>query len=413
MRTPWRPLSGWGGVRLRVMALVAAGLALGAFVAIGTGSAVPRGEPPQLYVEAPERGLVGRPLDVFVSVDRPVTVRMRYAETVVEEVTQDLRVSLLAEAGTWPLEIEAEDASGRVGRVERQVEGVWAPEPTLEAAPTLTVGDALAVHLTWPQRATSGPTAADTAHVVEAFIELDGERLPAYDGGQRLDALVALPLRASPGERSLRAVLIDEFGEEHEVYASVLVEANPNPVQELRVAARTLAVVTPEGRELEAATLARAFDAVGPEPRWAKPFLLPLEGRHTSAFGLPRRYAPGGAVSYHLGTDIAAPTGTPILATNEGVVLVAGMYPIKGGLVVLDHGFGVTSLYFHQSALAVAVGDVVEHGEVIGYVGSTGLSTGPHLHWEMRVDGEPTAPLAWVDRRWPGGPLVPTAEVAE
>ena len=409
MPAPGRPVLGLSVARLRVMALVAAGLALGAFVAIGTGASVPRGEPPQLYVEAPERGLAGRPLDVFISVDTPATVRVRYADTLVEEITQDLRVSLLAEAGTWPLEIEAEDARGRVGRVERWVEAAWAPEPRLEAAAALTVGDALAVHLTWPQRATSEPT----ARVLDAFVELDGERLPARLGEHRLDALVALPLRAAPGERSLRAVLIDEFGEEHEVRASVLVEANPNPVQELRVAASTLALVTPEGRELEAATLARAFDAVGPEPRWAKPFLLPLEGRHTSAFGLPRRYAPGGAVSYHLGTDIAAPTGTPILATNDGVVLVAGMYPIKGGLVVLDHGFGVTSLYFHQSSLAVAVGDVVERGQTIGYVGSTGLSTGPHLHWEMRVDGEPTAPLAWIDRRWPGGPLDTTAEVGE
>ncbi len=409
MRTPWRALLGPSGAPLRVMVLVATGLALGAFVAIGMGSAVPRGEPPQLYVEAPERGLVGRPLDVFVSVDTPATVRVRYAETLVEEVTQDLRVSLLAEAGTWLLEIEAEDARGRVGRLERLVSGLWPPEPRLQVAERLTVGDALAVHLTWAHENASEPA----ARVLEAFVELDGERLPAFHGEQRLDALAALPLRASPGERSLRAVLIDELGERHEFRASVLVEANPNPVQELRVAASTLALVTPEGRALEAATLARAFDAVGPEPRWAKPFLLPLEGRHTSAFGLPRRYAPGGAVSYHLGTDIAAPTGTPILATNEGVVLVAGMYPIKGGLVVLDHGFGVTSLYFHQSALAVAVGDVVERGQVIGYVGSTGLSTGPHLHWEMRVDGEPTAPLAWVDRRWPGGPLVTTSEVGE
>ena len=77
---------------------------------------------------------------------------------------------------------------------------------------------------------------------------------------------------------------------------------------------------------------------------------------------------------------------------------VAGFYPIKGGLVVLDHGGGVFSLYFHQSEILVEAGQRVRRGEVVGEVGSTGLSTGPHLHWEMRVAEEPTNPLEWVGK---------------
>jgi murein DD-endopeptidase MepM/ murein hydrolase activator NlpD len=181
----------------------------------------------------------------------------------------------------------------------------------------------------------------------------------------------------------------------------IAVRSNPRPIDELNVPAGTLALVTPAARDEEAAVLAAALAAVPPEPRWAEPFLLPVEGRDTSGFGDPRRYAPGGNVSYHLGADIAAPTGTPILATNDGIVRVAGFYPIKGGWVVLDHGQGVTSHHFHLSRVAVGVGDVVVRGEVIGDVGSTGLSTGPHLHWEMRVDGVPTDPMAWVGQRYP------------
>ena len=381
--------------------LVVVGAVLSVVVGVVLGSAAPPGEPPRIFVEAPDTAVAGRPLDVLVSVDVPATVRVRYADTRIEEITQDLRVSLLAEAGTWSLEIEAEDAAGRVAREDRSVSAAWPPAPRLTLADTLTVGDALTLRLAWH----GDPARVPMLPVSDAFLELDGERLEGLFHDDALTVLVPVALQSAPGPRAVRGVVIDSHGGAHEVHGVVAIQANPHPVQELSVAASTLAVVTPAGRELEAETLERAFAAVGPEPRWARTFLLPLEGRATSAFGLPRRYAPGGPVSFHLGTDIAAPTGTAIHATNDGVVRVAGMYPIKGGLVVLDHGFGVTSLYFHQSALAVAEGDVVERGQVIGFVGSTGLSTGPHLHWEMRVDGVPTAPLAWVDRRWPGGPL--------
>ena len=393
----------------RVLPLLVAGVVLSVLVGVVIGSALPAGDPPRLFVEVSEQPVAGGPLDVFISVDVPATVRLRYAETEIEEIAQDLRVSLLAEAGAWPLAIEAEDAAGRIGRDERIVRAAWPPEPRLEAVTAVTVGDPLTLHLQWHPDPDREPRLA----VTEAFVEMAGERLSTLRRRDELIALVALPLQAEPGERSVRGVVVDELGSLHEVHASVRVDANPNPVQELNVAASTLALVTPEGRALEARTLDEAFALVGPEPRWEQPFVMPVEGRHTSAFGLPRRYARGGSVSYHLGTDIAAPTGTPIHATNAGVVRVAGMYPIKGGLVVIDHGFGVTSLYFHQSALAVEVGQPVERAQVIGYVGSTGLSTGPHLHWEMRVDGVPTAPLAWVDRSWPGGPLVPETEVSD
>lgn len=405
MSTPRRAV-GWRSRRRVLVGVVVLVVAAALVVGAGLGSSAAPGEPPRIFVEAPERAVAGAPLDVFVSVDVPAVVRVRYADTEVEEVAQDLRLSLLAEAGTWTLEVEAEDGAGRVARDERSVSAAWPPAPRLDAVDTVGVGEALTLRLSWRDDPTRVPMLA----VEEAFLELDGRRLDALAvEGERI-ALVSVPLQDASGVRSVRGVVVDAFGEAHEVLGAITVTDNPHPVQELFVAASTLAVVTPEGRALEAETLERAFAAVPPEPRWERTFLLPLEGRHTSAFGLPRRYAPGGPVSFHLGTDIAAPTGTPIRATNDGVVRVAGMYPIKGGLVVLDHGFGVTSLYFHQSALAVAEGDVVERGDVIGYVGSTGLSTGPHLHWEMRVDGVPTAPLAWVDRRWPGGPLEPAEE---
>lgn len=97
--------------------------------------------------------------------------------------------------------------------------------------------------------------------------------------------------------------------------------------------------------------------------------------------------------SLHTGTDIVAPSGTKIHAAGAGVVIIAGWNTAYGNMVIIDHGGGVSSLYGHQSSLNVTEGQSVQANQVIGYVGSTGWSTGPHLHFEVREGGNPTDPL--------------------
>jgi murein DD-endopeptidase MepM/ murein hydrolase activator NlpD len=111
----------------------------------------------------------------------------------------------------------------------------------------------------------------------------------------------------------------------------------------------------------------------------------PARGSVTSEFG--SRWG-----RLHAGLDIAAPIGTPIWAAKAGTVAVAGTQNGYGTTVVLDHGGGMTTLYGHQSRLAVSVGQSVSQGQVIGYVGNTGRSTGPHLHFETRYGGSPRSP---------------------
>ncbi len=353
--------------------------------------------PPELWLEAPPGPLAaGAPFDVYVTSSKPVTFTLRYGDVVVEEVADQLRVSLLAQVGRRVVQVDAEDAVGLTATVAREVEARRPPQPTLEAPAALDVGDPLVVRV--------GNDASGTrwdARVASVGLTLDGADLRLRTAPDGWWAVSAVPLEADAGTRTLEARLVDEFGVEHAVQQVIEVRANPRPIELLEIPASTLAVVTPAGRELEAQTLEAAFAQVPLEPRWSDPFVLPIEGRDTSGFGAPRRYGVGGNVSYHQGADLAAPVGTPIVATNDGVVRVAGVFPIKGGLVVIDHGHGVTSLYFHQSIIEVAVGAVVVRGETIGQVGSTGLSTGPHLHWEMRVNGVPTDPMRWVGVRYP------------
>ncbi|MEE3313644.1 MAG: M23 family metallopeptidase [Treponema sp.] len=118
----------------------------------------------------------------------------------------------------------------------------------------------------------------------------------------------------------------------------------------------------------------------------------------TSPFGM--RISPiSGKWLMHKGVDLAAPTGTPIKACKSGTVTYAvAMNPTYGNYVVLDHGNGMTSLYGHMSQILVKKGQKVATNQVIGKVGSTGLATGPHLHFEIKLNGEPQDPLKYIDK---------------
>lgn len=118
-------------------------------------------------------------------------------------------------------------------------------------------------------------------------------------------------------------------------------------------------------------------------------FLWPARGVLRSRFGWRYR-------QHHDGIDIAAPYGTPVYAAKAGRVIFAGWYYGYGRAVIVDHGDGLTTLYGHASKLLVRVGATVDGGEVIARVGSTGRSTGPHLHFEIRVNGRPVNPLKYL-----------------
>jgi murein DD-endopeptidase MepM/ murein hydrolase activator NlpD len=121
------------------------------------------------------------------------------------------------------------------------------------------------------------------------------------------------------------------------------------------------------------------------------PSLWPLMGRVTSSFG-ERQDPIDGEGAFHPGIDIAAPSGTPVRVTADGDVVTAHMGAGYGREIVIDHGHGLTTVYAHLSAMAVVPGEQVTRGEVIGYVGQSGRSTGPHLHYEVRVHDVPVNP---------------------
>lgn len=147
--------------------------------------------------------------------------------------------------------------------------------------------------------------------------------------------------------------------------------------------------------DLLAETLRREFPGaagfVSDDAAHTVPSIWPAAGYVSSPYGL--RFD---GTEFHQGIDIAAEMGTPIVATADGVVTAAGWNGGYGNMVDVDHGGGIVTRYGHASALAVTVGQQVRRGEVIAYVGSTGHSTGPHVHYEVRVDGQPVNPAGYL-----------------
>ncbi len=128
---------------------------------------------------------------------------------------------------------------------------------------------------------------------------------------------------------------------------------------------------------------------------------LPSTGAITSQFGTRRDYNGGSLNTFHSGTDFGGGPGSPVLAPAAGVVVLTETMPVRGNATVIDHGWGVFTGYWHQTEILVAVGDVVQAGQKIGTIGSTGRSTGPHLHWEMWVGGNQVNPMQWVQQSFP------------
>ena len=124
--------------------------------------------------------------------------------------------------------------------------------------------------------------------------------------------------------------------------------------------------------------------------------IRPAPGPITSPYSKTKVHPVFGAVRPHNGTDIGAPHGHEICAVDNGIVIYADWRDNYGWTTILDHGNGLTTLYAHQSKLVVNIGDEVVKGDVIGYVGSTGYSTGPHLHFEVRRDGELRDPYHYI-----------------
>lgn len=207
-------------------------------------------------------------------------------------------------------------------------------------------------------------------------------------------AIVGIPLKSKSGKHRL---LVNMASGSHQVPFQV----QAKKYKEQHIKLKSNKYVTPSEehlarirRELAAQTNAYAnFRAANPSN-----VILdrPVEGgRYSSPFGL-RRFFNGQARNPHSGLDIAVPTGTPVKAPADGVVTIVDDYYFNGKTVFIDHGQGMVTMYCHLSAIDVEKGQTIKRGETLGRVGTTGRSTGPHLHWNVSLNNTRVDPAIFV-----------------
>jgi murein DD-endopeptidase MepM/ murein hydrolase activator NlpD len=172
--------------------------------------------------------------------------------------------------------------------------------------------------------------------------------------------------------------------------------------ENISLSADTLKLLAPQIIETEMEKLSRVLGITTPYPLWQGLFRLPVQDFEiTSFFGTRRSYDEGQVSGYHEGIDVRGKVGTPVYAPAAGRVVLAEPLNVRGKAVVLDHGLGVHSGYWHLSEIDVRVGQDIAQGDLLGKVGDTGLANGPHLHWELRVGGIPVNPLQWTEQAIP------------
>jgi murein DD-endopeptidase MepM/ murein hydrolase activator NlpD len=260
--------------------------------------------------------------------------------------------------------------------------------------------DVFRVEILWPvvkQGEVCLIKASGPASLRSVYGEFRGERFPfAFNEKNRsYEGLIGIDMSTPPATYEIKATATDEEGKVHSSALSLSVEKADFGVQRLSLPremveldSKTLERVDREARRLE--TL---FQKVRDERLWRGFFIRPVGGELSERFGV-NRIINEQHRSSHTGIDLRAEEGTPVLACNSGVVVLVDDLFFGGKSVLLDHGWGLYSMYFHLSETLVKEGDRVDRGATLGRVGSTGRSSGPHLHWGIRINGARVDPLS-------------------
>lgn len=242
-----------------------------------------------------------------------------------------------------------------------------------------------------PAHVHNGEALKLTAHGAAQRARLNGrtiELFPQDDGS--VFGLMPIPVLEKPGVYTLE--FLNESG--------AVLDSRPIRVENARypgqniVIGKAIAGLKPSPREQETVSAFRT--AVSPVRYWKEPLDPPVPGCLTSLFGVQRLHNGKPTGDFHAGVDQRGAAGTPIHPIAAGVVKIVQKWNLRGGTVAVDHGQGVESIYLHMSGFVAKEGEHVGVNDVLGYIGSTGRSTGPHVHWTLYVNGVPVNPGQWM-----------------
>ena len=255
----------------------------------------------------------------------------------------------------------------------------------------LSLGATAQTYHVEPAKIAQGQTLKVFGDKITKSVRLGDRTIPVFEQSAG-DSLGLMPIGVllKPGVYSLE--WLDSQGKPVHTQSLTVADAHYATQNVVLSKALTQLRSTPDERKTVAAFLKDS----SPLRYWAEPLHAPIPGCITSPFGVQRLHNGKPTGDFHAGLDQRGAMGSPIHAVTGGVVKIAQKFELRGGTVAVDHGQGLESIYLHMSEIAAKDGQQVKEGDVIGYVGSTGRSTGPHLHWTLYANGEPVSPLQWV-----------------
>lgn len=208
--------------------------------------------------------------------------------------------------------------------------------------------------------------------------------------------LIGIPLSATPKDAAIQLEWTDSRGHQS-ASIPLRIQDGKYKREALKVDSRhvTLSKKNLQRVKREKKEIQRIFSSGSDTRRWFGSFRRPLASDTTSSYGT-RRLFNGQHRSYHRGTDFRANVGTPVYASNSGIVRLAKNLFYSGNIVIVDHGMGVFTNYAHLSKIQVVAGQVIASGHQIGLSGASGRVSGPHLHWAVRVNGVYVDPLQFL-----------------
>ncbi len=213
------------------------------------------------------------------------------------------------------------------------------------------------------------------------------------------NVLVGIPMFTGQDIYRLRLDLADEEGTAVSIAANLQIIAGGYGYQNITI--NNTELLSPAIESEELALMSRVTSPFSEEKYWEASLSLPAAATMNARFGTLRSYNGSAYDRYHRGVDFAGATGTAVLAAADGIIVLADTLNIRGRTTVIDHGWGLYTVYAHQNSIQVNLGEQVTSGQVIGAIGSTGRSTGPHLHWEVWLHGVNVDPLQWVQQVFP------------
>ena len=247
----------------------------------------------------------------------------------------------------------------------------------------------------------------DAPGAASAAVTWENESFALLREGDRFFGFIGVDAAAPPGTAALGVGVWDpDWNQLLWTEALIAIERVEWTSDDIQVDEANIALLDPAVRAFDR-ELRRPFQSGLTAVRhWRGVFDPPVpEGEITALYGELRSFNGGPITDYHSGIDYGGPTGSPVIAPNDGVVAWAGRTDRRGNGLIIDHGAGVYSGYYHLSEAIAEDGLRVARGETIGLIGATGLATGPHLHWEVVVRGVTVDPIPWIRAREVPDPL--------